>query len=254
MVEINEQTSIAKQKISKKTNETPMGIPSGLDGLDTQLEGFRNGQVTMIGGRPNMGTTTLVINIIKNIIALQKHRLALFSFDKSKTYFENKLDDIKDSNRLYIDDNQHMSIYDIMEKAIQLKQTQHIDLLVIDKLQLIKQKKSNSFEAIARLLQILAKSLNISVLLTSSLPKKLERRRLKHPILTDLNEFGNIEKYADVVLFLYRDAYYGISDDYEGNDISDVAMLIAAKDRNGEGRYVYLRYDPLTSSYFDNYK
>jgi replicative DNA helicase len=118
------------------------------------------------------------------------------------------------------------------------------DAILIDYMQLIRQKGSRNFDsrqsevaAISNGLKQLARELNIPIIALAQLSRRVEQRENKVPIMSDLRESGSIEQDADLIMFLYRDAYYRDKEDKsDGTDISrleDVDVIVA-KHRNGE--------------------
>jgi replicative DNA helicase len=116
---------------------------------------------------------------------------------------------------LYIDDMGAISISQLAARARRLQRTHGLDLLVIDYLQLITSSGGNRNDGrvqevsnITKSLKALAKELAIPVIALSQLSRQVEMRDDKRPQLSDLRESGSIEQDADVVLFIYREAYY----------------------------------------------
>jgi replicative DNA helicase len=116
---------------------------------------------------------------------------------------------------LYIDDMGGISISQLAARARRLQRTHGLDLLVIDYLQLITSSGGNKSDGrvqevsnITKTLKALAKELAIPVIALSQLSRQVEMREDKRPQLADLRESGSIEQDADVVLFIYREAYY----------------------------------------------
>lgn len=264
-----------KTETETKESIKHTGIPSGFARLDKHTTGFQNGQLTILGGHPGIGSTTFSLNIARNISEQTDKRIAVFILDrsakqwtnlfikkyisKSKTDLRQKIEKLT-THPIFIEDTQDISVFEIMEKAISLKRNQNIDFLIIDYLQLItgiEQSTTNSekniYEKITRLLRILSKSLNIPILLLSTLSHRTEKKSGKNiPKLKHLNEYGTIERYAEVVLLLYRWEYYGFEEDEFGDDLSNKSVLIIAKNRNGAITDVNLRHNFETATFIDN--
>ena len=115
---------------------------------------------------------------------------------------------------LYISDSSSVNILEIKAVARRLKAEGKLDFLLIDYLQLItpsegsKKSREQEISEISRSLKIIAKELDIPVITLSQLSRGVESRNDKRPILSDLRESGAIEQDADMVMFLYREAYY----------------------------------------------
>ena len=116
---------------------------------------------------------------------------------------------------LYIDETGGISIAQLAARARRLKRQRGLDLLVIDYIQLLQGSTRRSSEnrvqeitEITTRLKALAKELNVPIIALSQLSRQVESRDDKRPQLADLRESGSIEQDADVVLFVYRDAYY----------------------------------------------
>lgn len=116
---------------------------------------------------------------------------------------------------LYIDDMGGISISQIAARARRLQRTSGLDLLIIDYLQLITPAAGSRADgrvqevtAITKSLKALAKELQIPIIALSQLSRAVESREDKRPQLSDLRESGSIEQDADVVIFIYREAYY----------------------------------------------
>ena len=104
---------------------------------------------------------------------------------------------------------------------------------------------------ISRNLKVIAKDLDISVIAIAQLSRAVESRADKRPQLSDLRESGSIEADADSVTFILRPAYYGITEDENGNDISSLLELIVAKNRSGGLGSLMFDCDPATSTFMD---
>jgi replicative DNA helicase len=151
---------------------------------------------------------------------------------------------------------------EMRSKCRRLKSEHDIDLIIVDYLQLMRgntnDRNSNREQEIATIsrgLKGLAKELNVPVIALAQLSRAVEQRGgNKRPQLSDLRESGSIEQDADVVCFLYRPEYYGITADEEGTPTEGVGEVIIGKQRNGPVGDVklhfvkeYARFENMTS-------
>ena len=151
---------------------------------------------------------------------------------------------------LFIDDTAGLSIFELRAKARRLKSQHDIKLLIIDYLQLMSGGGDNKngnreqeISMISRSLKSIAKELNIPVLALSQLSRAVETRGGdKRPQLSDLRESGSIEQDADMVQFIHRAEYYGLTEDEDGNSTTGMATIIIAKHRNGSVGDVKLKF------------
>jgi len=162
---------------------------------------------------------------------------------------------------LYIDETGGLSIAQLAARARRLKRQKGLDLLVIDYIQLMQasiptDNRVQEISQISRSLKMLARDLDTPVLALSQLSRAVEQRQDKRPVLSDLRESGAIEQDADVVMFIYRDAYYRKS---EGEEVrpddpsNDLSELIVSKHRNGPVGMVNLRFQSRYTRFVDDY-
>jgi replicative DNA helicase len=164
---------------------------------------------------------------------------------------------------LYIDDTAALSITALRNRCRRLKRQQGLELVVVDYLQLLTHSEGNRFDGrvqeiseITRGLKALAKELNVPVIALSQLSRAVEQRDNKRPQLSDLRESGSIEQDADVVMFVYREAYYmertepadKSSSQYDewqkkSGSVYNKAEVILAKQRHGPIGKVDLYFD-----------
>ena len=151
--------------------------------------------------------------------------------------------------KIFIDDTAQLSIFDLRAKCRRLKQQHDIQMIFIDYLQLMTAKgdkngtREQEISTISRSLKSLAKELNVPVLALSQLSRSVETRPgSKKPILSDLRESGAIEQDADMVLFIYRPEYYGLTEDEGGESAKGKAVISIAKHRNGKLGDVTLKF------------
>ncbi|MCC5981119.1 MAG: replicative DNA helicase [Oceanicaulis sp.] len=171
---------------------------------------------------------------------------------------------------LYIDDTGGISIGALTARARRLKRMHGLDVLVIDYLQLVTGSSSRRSESrvqeiseITQALKALAKELDIPVIALSQLSRQVEQRDDKKPQLSDLRESGSIEQDADVVMFVYREAYYleraepkeGTEEhlrwEDEMREIRNRAEVIIGKQRHGPIGAVKVAFDPERTKFSD---
>lgn len=245
------------------------GIDTGYVDLNKITGGFQNSDFIIIGARPAMGKTALVLSMASKI-AKKNIPVAVFSLEMSKAQLGKRLisgascvnsqkistgrldenewqrvikaTDILSKRPIYIEDSAEINILQLRSKARQLKRQKDIKLIIIDYLQLLasERKRDNKVQEvsdISRQLKILAKELNIPVIALAQLSRSVEARQDKRPMLSDLRESGSIEQDADIVMFLYRDEYYNAN-----TNNKNLAELIISKHRNGSTGKVNLYY------------
>lgn len=265
-----EKTLDLIEKRHENGGEIP-GMKTGFIDLDNATNGLKQGEFTVIGGRPSMGKTLLALNIMdglaKNnykvgIIELEMtaeslgiRRLAYNSnIEASKLQTGNLNDNeflkvtktfnyLSKMNNVFTDCSDYQSILTIKAKAKVIKESKGLDVLIIDHLGLmdIKEKESRTYAIgeVTRQLKLLAKQLDIHVILLCQLSRAVELRTDKRPVLSDLRESGNIEQDADLVLFVYRDEYY-----YPDTEEKNIIELSIAKQRNGTTGILKFAYLP----------
>ena len=245
------------------------GVSSGFTELDNLTAGFQDSDLIILAARPGMGKTALALNIAMNTAYNDKNPVAIFNLEMSKEQLALRLLCAYgkiNSNRLrtgylgeadwprltkamndlveapvYLDDTPNLSVLEIRSKARRLQKSYGLKFLVVDYIQLIRgnsrtDNRAQELSEISRQLKGLAKELNVPVLCLSQLSRKVEERTDKRPMLSDLRESGAIEQDADLVVFIYRDAYYKkISGKKEENpeQIDNTTEVIIAKHRNG---------------------
>jgi len=260
------------------------GVPSGFTGLDRITSGWQASDLLIIAARPAMGKTAFVLSMARNIAVDHKRPLVMFSLEMSSIQLVNRLissetelpsDKIKNGNLkdyewtqleskikkleeapLYIDDTPALSIFEFRAKLRRLVMQHKIELAIIDYLQLMTAGGSASREQevsmISRSLKAIAKELNIPIIALSQLNRSVEMRAGdKRPQLSDLRESGAIEQDADMVMFIHRPDYYGITEDSVGNSLIGLAEIIVAKHRNGSTGDVTLRFKKEFTRFMD---
>ncbi len=246
------------------------GVPSGFTALDRITSGWQNSDLVIIAARPGMGKTAFVVTAMRNAAVDFNQPVAIFSLEMSNVQLVNRLisaeaelesDKIKKGSLadyeweqlvhktaklsnapIYIDDTPALSILELRAKCRRLKAQHDVRLIIIDYLQLMtgdstrgnNGNREQEIASISRALKNIAKELDVPVLALSQLSRAVETRGGdKRPQLSDLRESGSIEQDADMVMFLYRPEYYGITEDENGQPTNGTGEIIIAKHRNG---------------------
>lgn len=241
------------------------GLSTGFVGLDKITTGLHEGNLIILAARPAMGKTALALNIAKHV-AVQEHKpTVIFSLEMGAEELIERIvasegmvpgyhlktgnlstDEWKrivqaQSNLydtpIFVDDTAGIRISEIRSKARKLSQEMDsLGIIIIDYLQLITGSKGENRQQIvseiSRELKILAKDLKVPVIALSQLSRSVEQRQDKRPMLSDLRESGSIEQDADIVAFLYRDAYYQ-KEQADSQEANNVTELILEKNRHG---------------------
>ena len=284
-----------------KNEEGIVGVPSGLKDLDDRLGGLHKSDLVIIAGRPSMGKTALATNIAFNAAQKiqedgKKSCIAFFSLEMSSEQLstrilaeqsriksndirrgkisEEQFDKFIETSKniaelpLYIDETPAISIAALSNRARRIKRLYGLDMVVIDYIQLMRATNTRDgrvqeISEITQGLKALAKELSVPVLALSQLSRAVEQRDDKKPQLSDLRESGSIEQDADVVMFVYREAYYlerkqpklGSIEHAEWqskmNEVSNLAEIIIGKQRHGPTGNIMLEFEPMFTKFKD---
>jgi replicative DNA helicase len=251
--------------------EMVMGVPTGFIDLDRMLGGLQKSDLLIIAARPGMGKSSMLNSIVMNAARLNQ-RVALFSLEMSNEQLvqrfissltripshklrEGKLDEkdwaefikaTEDISRLpiHMDDTPALGTQELRSKSRRLHLELGLDLILVDYLQLMttpfrSENRVQEISYISRSLKQIARELNVPVVAAAQLSRAVEQRTDKRPQLSDLRESGSIEQDSDVVMFIYRDAYYD-ADSPDGNRTE----IHIAKHRNGPTGVVDLIFVP----------
>ena len=290
--EVKSTQSIAKNVLAKNEkiiqNEKGLsGIPSGFGYLDKVTGGWQDSDLIILAARPGMGKTSLALNLWARPSINHNIPTAFFSLEMSAEQLFQRVvsqesgiplskiaregirgEDLKAfegwvehlaSQPLSIDDTGGISISDFHSKASKLKREKNIRLIVIDYLQLMtsgvkSHSQNHEVGLISGKLKMIAKELNVPIIVLSQLSRAVEQRGgAKKPVLSDLRDSGSIEQDADMVMFLYRPEYYGITSDEIGESTEGLAELEIAKHRNGSLSTFELEFIPSRTT-FENRK
>jgi len=284
-----------------KNEEGIVGVPTGLKDLDDRLGGLHKSDLVIIAGRPSMGKTALATNIAFNAAKKiqemgEKSSVAFFSLEMSseqlstrilaeqsriksndirrgkisEEQFDKFIETSKDISELplYIDETPAITIAALSNRARRIKRLYGLDMVVIDYIQLMRASNTNNgrvqeISEITQGLKALAKELAVPVLALSQLSRAVEQRDDKKPQLSDLRESGSIEQDADVVMFVYREAYYLQGKEprpatvehaewqAKMNEVSHLAELIIQKQRHGPTGNVMLEFEAMFTKFKD---
>lgn len=272
MTKIDEVILEAYDDLGKKSGadkEKYLGAKSGYADLDHVITGLNRSDLIILAARPAMGKSAFALNLAANVARRNKEaEVVIFSLEMSKE--QNVLRMLESESlvegdclmkgnisgeqwvklaegaerlsamNIYLDDTAGITVPQMKAK---LRRMKNLGLVIIDYLQLMSSSRRidnrvNEISEITRQLKLMAKELDVPVITLSQLSRSVESRTDKRPILSDLRESGSIEQDADIVMFLYRDAYYN-------KDTPDPALAecIVAKNRHGETGTVNLRYN-----------
>ena len=257
------------------------GVRTLYNDLDHMTAGFQKGDLIILAARPSMGKTALALNVALNSASVTPGSVAIFSLEmpaeqvavrilaaKAKVEIQKlrtgRLNDeewsrineasqqLKKQN-FYIDDTPGIKVSEMYAKARKLAQDGSLYMIVVDYIQLIQatgksDSRQQEVSEISRRLKAMARELNVPVIALSQLSRGVESRQDKRPMLSDLRESGALEQDADLVLFLYRDAYYN-HEENASEEREDVELLIS-KHRNGPTGKVVLAFEKEINAFY----
>ena len=285
-----------------KNEEGIVGVPSGLTDLDDRLGGMHKSDLIIIAGRPSMGKTALATNIAFHAAKKiqddgRKSSVAFFSLEMSSEQLstrilaeqsriksndirrgrisEEQFDKFIETSKniselpLYIDETPAISIAAMSNRARRIKRLFGLDLIVVDYIQLMKGTTFNKDGRVQEISQItqglkaVAKELSVPVLALSQLSRAVEQRDDHKPQLSDLRESGSIEQDADVVMFVYREAYYLERKEprpatvehaewqAKMSEVSNLAEIMISKQRHGPTGNIMLEFEAMFTKFKD---
>ena len=271
----NETYDRLSKMADPETRADYVGIPCGIGELDRMITGLNKSDLKILGARPGMGKTSFALNIVRNVAVNTGRTVCFFSLEmtrdqlaqrmlsseagiKSEKLRTGELDedewtrlaqagDALSKADIYFDETSSITVPEMKAKLRRMKK---VDLVVIDYLGLMHSARQidnrvQEISEITRNLKIMAKELKVPVIACAQLSRGTEAKGKSHkPALSDLRDSGSIEQDADIVLFLYRDAYYD-SEKSDDEDLSDQTKseCIVAKNRHGEIGTIPLHWD-----------
>jgi replicative DNA helicase len=260
-----------------------VGVPTGFTDLDRLMGGFRKSDLIVLAARPSIGKTSCALSIAHQAALKYGQRIGIFSLEMSQEQLVERLvametginlqrlntGNIEDEEwakivqamgvlseaAIRVDGTSVLSPMQMRSRARRWVQEEGIDLVIVDYMQLMqptdttKRRIENRvliIDEISRNLKLLARELNIPILVLAQLSRAVENRASKVPQLSDLRESGGIENNADIVMFIYRDEVYNPETERRG-----YADIIVAKHRNGPTGQVVLRFEAETTRFRD---
>ena len=294
--------TIDMASVAYKNEEGIVGVPTGLRDLDDRLGGLHKSDLVIIAGRPSMGKTALATNIAFNAAKKiqetgKKSSVAFFSLEMSSEQLstrilaeqsriksndirrgkisEEQFDSFLETSKniadlpMFIDETPAISIAALSNRARRIKRIHGLDMVVVDYIQLmtaVNSRRDGRVQEISEItqgLKALAKELSVPVLALSQLSRAVEQRDNNKPQLADLRESGSIEQDADVVMFVYREAYYlerkeprPATVEYaewqaKMGEVSNMAEIIVGKQRHGPTGNVFLEFEAMFTKFKD---
>ena len=240
------------------------------------ITGLNKSDLVIVGARPAMGKTSFALNMARNTAMMGKHKVLFFSLEMTKEQLaqrvlstEARVESTKmrtgnisadewarlatatallNNCELYFDDTSNMTVPEMKSRVRRLRD---VDVVFVDYLQLMKsgsrvENRVQEVSEITRNLKLMAKDLNVPVIVLAQLARTTEARGKSHkPQLSDLRESGSIEQDADIVLMLYRKEYYDDEVDMPEDEKPAIneAEVIIAKNRHGPTNTVKLAWN-----------
>lgn len=265
--------------IERQSKGEITGLKTGFFDLDQHTSGFQKSDLIVLGGRPRMGKTALATDIAYNVGIDQRKRVAFFELEMSgRQIVERKLFSLakvngqllrsgklpqRDFPRLaiatgplgeagvFIDHTTSLTPLQLLAKCRRMRVKHGLDLVVVDNIQKMRGdgKYNGNFRLeiadVTKNLKNIAKDLDVPLLAISHLSRGPDNRADPEPVLSDLQESGNIEQDADIVIMLYREEVYK---EVEAEKRGETKVIFA-KYRNGQEGYKLLRFDEEFASF-----
>ena len=256
------------QKLSGEDKTQYQGLRSGYSQLDSYISGLNKSDLIVIAGRPGMGKSALALNMAANVAKRNPDKdICVFSLEMSKEQLATRMlssealvpntqlnsgeisnedwvklasaADALSQVSIYIDDTAGITVPQMKAK---LRRMKNLGMVIIDYLQLMESPENHTnrvteVSEITRQVKLLAKELNVPVLLLSQLNRSVESRQDHRPMPSDLRESGSIEQDADIILFVYREGVYNKEDPNQS-----AAECIIGKNRHGSTGTVNMAY------------
>ena len=282
MVPVDKSALEAYMRIGElmKTKGEISGVPTGFKELDELTSGLQKGDLIIVAARPSVGKSTFAMNIAEYAATAANKKVAVFSLEMSKEQVVMRImasesgvnmqklrtgelgatEILKIADRfntvgeakILIDDTPGVTVAEVRSKCRRIQAIHGLDVVIIDYLQLMQSAKSQDsrvleISAMTRALKILARELNVAVVVLSQLSREPDKRKDHTPLMSDLRESGSIEQDADVIMMLYRPAAY--PDTQEAMDGDNTSYINVAKHRNGATASIKVMWVPELTKY-----
>ena len=259
------------------------GLSTGLIDLDNLTSGLQKSDLVIIAGRPASGKSTLALNIASHAALRCGATVAFFNLEMSKEQLVSRvmatesavpLQNIRTGQldepqllritrvfsgignaQFLLDDTPGISVAELRSRCRRIKAAHGLDLVIVDYLQLMQasgraESRVQAVSEMTRNLKILARELDVPLIVLSQLSREPDKRSDHTPLMSDLRESGSIEQDADIIMMLYRPAAYTDTEEYKNGD--NTAYLHVVKHRNGSTGRIDLTWIPELTK-FTNY-
>ena len=258
------------------------GIATGFRQFDEMTCGLQRGELIIIAARPSMGKTAMVCKISEHVAIDCESPTMIFSLEMSKeallrrmvcsrarvprkAHDEGKMtvrmsEEFDDAyaeierSALFLDEATPKTAMQITTQARAMRRKRALDLIVVDYLGLFHHEETrrqrNATQEVGLdcyLMKMLARELEIPVIVLCQLNRETTKRTDKRPMLSDLRDSGNLEEHADLVSFLHREYYY----DRSNEKLKDKGEIIISKQRNGPTGICQVAWDETLTRWSD---
>lgn len=271
----------ADELVDELKNGVEMGLPTGFRDLDHLTQGMQPGQMIIVAARPGMGKSTLGLDLVRHVSIRRNLPSVFFSLEMNRKELVRRClsaeggiplhhlaprcmsdDDWQRLGLVYdrvvgapiiLDDRHDLTVMRMRSKARRIKQTRGLSLAVVDYAQLAPSGTARKHEnrqtevtEISRNLKLMAKELEIPVVVLAQLNRGPVARSDKRPVMSDLRESGSLEQDADLVILLHREDAYNHQSPRAGE-----ADFIVDKHRNGATATITVAFQGHYSRFVD---
>ncbi len=241
------------QLVESDTLLSTRTVPTHLIELDRITGGLQRSEMTVLGGVPKVGKTSLALQIALNAAAYENHQIAFFNLDPNSSrkviaeqalanrsgvniariqegkLSESEIEELSDAAfdlekyPINLSDEKNLTTEEISQKSHQIADGSGVDLIIIDSLQFVK-----SSSNIPRDLRVLARELDVPLLATAGLTDKARQYSPYFPGIYDLAHGRDSDSIVDLILMMHREELIDKDTDRKG-----IVDLQVAKNRNG---------------------